>query len=146
MLEKISESRAKFRVACSKATYVRTLGQDIAKRLGSLGYLEELRRTKCGNFDLSQKILLENLQKIDYADDLMRFLLPSVTCLRDIAVIAVTEEDAAKLHMGQGLSPKAYDVCKLMGKEAVALCGENLVAIVRIDERKIAPVRVFNFI
>ena len=146
LLEKISESRAKFRVPCSKGTYVRTLGQDIAKRLGSLGYLEELRRTKCGNFDLSQKILLENLQKIDYADDLMRFLLPSVTCLRDIAVIAVTEEDAAKLHMGQGLSPKAYDVCKLMGKEAVALCGENLVAIVRIDERKIAPVRVFNFI
>ena len=64
LLEELPEEQARFRVACSKGTYVRTLGQDIAKSLGTVGHLKELRRTKCGNFDLSQKILLENIKKI----------------------------------------------------------------------------------
>lgn len=62
LLEELPEEQARFRVACSKGTYVRTLGQDIAKSLGTVGHLKELRRTKCGNFDLSQKILLENIK------------------------------------------------------------------------------------
>ncbi len=144
LVEVLSESTAKFRVECSKGTYIRTLGQDIARKLGTVGYLRELRRTKCGNFDLSQKILLENLKNMNYVEDLKSCLLPMITCLRDIAVIAVAEADAAKLHQGQGLSPKAYEVSNLIGKEAAVTCNGELAAIVRIDERKIAPVRVFN--
>ena len=145
LLEVLSESEAKFRVTCSKGTYVRTLGKDIARKLGTVGYLTELRRTKCGNFDLSQKILLENLENMDYGRALKSCLLPIVTCLRDIAVIAVAEADAAKLQQGQALSPKGFDVSDLIGKEGAAVCNGVLVAIVRISERKIAPVRVFNF-
>ncbi len=145
LLEMLPENRSRLRVRCSKGTYVRTLGQDLALKLGSLGFLQELRRTKCGNFDLSQKILLENLKNMEYVENPNGILLPLMTCLRDIAVIAVTEEDAAKLRKGQGLSPKAYGAAELFGKEAAAVCHNELAAIVRIDERKIAPVRVFNF-
>lgn len=137
-------NQAKFKVTCSKGTYIRTLGKDIARKLGSLGYLQELRRTKCGNFDLRQKILLENLENMVYGEDLEKFLLPIETFLCDITVIAVSEADAAKLKMGQGLSPKLYDVREAMGKEAVAMFDDKPAAIVRIDERKISPVRVFN--
>ncbi len=144
LVEEMSANRAKFRVGCSKGTYIRTLGRDIARKLGTLGYLEELRRTKCGNFDLSQKILLENIKNIEYGEDLEKVLLPLITCLRDIAVIAVEEVNAAKLRMGQSLSPKAFDVSELIGREAAVVCGGKLVALVRIDERKISPVRVFN--
>lgn len=145
LLEILPESSARFKVECSKGTYVRTLGQDIARKLGTVGYLTELRRTKCGNFDLSQKILLENLKNMNYVQDLKSCLLPMITCLRDIAVIAVAEADAAKLRQGQALSPKAYEVSNLIGKEAAVMCQDELAALVRIDERKIAPVRVFNF-
>ena len=140
----VSDGSADFRVVCSKGTYVRTLGQDIALRLGTVGYLTALRRTRCGNFDLSQKILLENLKKIEYGEDLRKNLLPLITCLRDIADIAVTEADAAKLRQGQALSPRAYEVERLMGKTAAATLDGQLVALVRIEERRIAPVRVFN--
>lgn len=145
LLEMLPENRSRLRVCCSKGTYVRTLGQDLALKLGSLGYLRELRRTKCGNFDLSQKILLENLKNMEYVKKPNEILLPMMTCLRDIAVIAVAEADATKLKMGQGLSPKAYAGVDAFGQEAAAVCNNELVAIVRIDERKIAPVRVFNF-
>lgn len=144
LLEELSENQAKFRVECSKGTYVRTLGQDLALKLGTLGHLRELRRTKCGNFNLDDVIKLETLKNIVHIEDLKEFLLPIETSLRDIAVIAVSEADAAKLKLGQGLSPKAYDVESLFEKEAVAFCDGNLVAVVRISDRKIAPVRVFN--
>lgn len=145
LLEMITNRTARLQVRCSKGTYVRTLGADIARRLGSCGHLKELRRTKCGNFDLSQKILLENIKNMEYGKALMKSLLPVMTCLRDIAVIAVGEEEAKKLKLGQGLSPKALDVKNLIGQEAAAVFENELTAIVRIDERKISPVRVFNF-
>lgn len=144
LLEELPNQQARFKVRCSKGTYIRTLGKDIALKLGTLGYLQELRRTKCGNFDLSQKILLENLENMVYGENLKKFLLPLETFLCGITVIAVSEADAAKLKMGQGLSPRAYDVSEHFGEDAVATYNGKLAAIVRIEERKIAPVRVFN--
>ena len=142
--EILPANRAKFRVVCSKGTYVRTLGHDIAQKLGTFGYLQELRRLKCGQFDLRHKILLENLENMVYGDALNEVLLPIETFLCDITVIAVSEAEAAKLKLGQALSPKAFDVQNLVGQEAVAVCEGKPVAVVRIEERRIAPVRVFN--
>ena len=144
LLEELPDRQAKFRVMCSKGTYVRALGRDLARKLGTLGYLQELRRTKCGKFSLEDTILLENLKKVVHTDALKEFLLPLITSLRDIAVLAVSEADAAKLRLGQGLSPKNYDIDNLTGKQAVAVFEGSPAAIVRIDERKMSPVRLCN--
>lgn len=141
LLEELPEGRAKFRVLCSKGTYVRTLGKDMALALGSLGYLQELRRTKCGIFSLKEKILLENLENIVYKEEV---LLPIQASLRDIAVLAVTETDAAKLRQGQSISPKGYEISNLIGEKTVAMHEDSLVAIIEIDERRISATRVFN--
>ena len=137
------EKSAKFRVSCSKGTYVRTLGADIAEYLGAKGYLSELRRTKCGNFSLASTILLDSLEKMEYTDKRRESLLPIETSLRDIAEIAVSAQDARKLSMGQGLSPKNYPEAKPT-ELAAAKFHNCLIALVRIDERKISPLRVFH--
>ena len=142
LLEEFADA-AKFRVACSKGTYVRTLGKDLAKYLGTLGHLTELRRTKCGNFNIKQKILLDSLEKMLYTNERRESLLPLETSLRDIAEIAVSAEDARKLSMGQSLSPRCYDVIPSDDLLA-AKFDDYLIALVRVDERKISPVRVFN--
>ena len=51
----------KFRVGCSKGTYIRTLCEDIAKKLGTVGYMEELQRTKVNNFRIEDSILLDDI-------------------------------------------------------------------------------------
>ena len=145
LLEMLSKNKAKFKVQCSKGTYVRTLGMDLAKKMGALGYLQELRRTKCGVFSIDDTILLEKLKNIVHSEEREEFLLPLLTSLRDIAVIAVSEVDAGKLKQGQSISPKNYNVNHLINMEVAAACGSELTAIVRIDERRIAPVRVFNY-
>ena len=142
LLEERAKS-AKFRVRCSKGTYVRTLGADLAEYLGSKGYLSELRRTKCGNFSISDTILLDSLEKVEYIDKRRESLLPIETSLRDIAEIAVSAEDARKLSMGQGLSPKNYPGVEPTELAAV-LFHNCLIALVRVDERKISPIRVFH--
>lgn len=144
LLEELPEGQARFRVECSKGTYVRSLGRDLAEKLGTCGFLQELRRTKCGQFGLESKILLENIKNIVHSDALKEILLPLETSLRDIAEIAVSEVDADKLKKGQGVSPRAYDIDKLIGREAAAFCNGSLIAIVRIEEKRISPLRVFN--
>lgn len=51
--------RLRFQVTCSKGTYVRVLAQDIGKALKTVAYLDELRRTRFGPFDLSQAVHLD---------------------------------------------------------------------------------------
>ncbi|MBQ8870410.1 MAG: tRNA pseudouridine(55) synthase TruB [Alphaproteobacteria bacterium] len=142
-LEQINESEYKFKVGCSKGTYIRTLGKDIALKLGTLGHLTDLRRTKCAIFSIDDTILLENLKNIVYEEQRLLSLLPIETSLRDIAVIAVSEEDAVKLKFGQALSPKNYQGYGL-GAVLAAMSGNSLIALVRVEENKLSPIRVFN--
>ena len=41
-----------FEVSCSKGTYIRSLCEDIAKELDTVGYMKELNRTKAGEFEI----------------------------------------------------------------------------------------------
>ena len=51
----------KLRVDCSKGTYIRTLCQDIGEALVCGGCMEALRRTKAGEYDISQAVPLQVL-------------------------------------------------------------------------------------
>ena len=51
----------KLRVDCSKGTYIRTLCEDIGRALGCGGCMEALRRTKAGEYDISQAVPLQVL-------------------------------------------------------------------------------------
>ena len=58
-----NENEIKFKVECSKGTYVRSLCEDIAKKLGTIGYMKELNRTKVGNFSIEQAININELEE-----------------------------------------------------------------------------------
>jgi tRNA pseudouridine55 synthase len=49
----------KFRVVCSKGTYIRSLANDFGKALNSGAYLAELCRTRIGNFLLKDALSVE---------------------------------------------------------------------------------------
>ena len=57
------EKEVRFKVACSKGTYIRTLCETIAQKLGTIGYMKELKRMRVGEFTLSQAITIEELEK-----------------------------------------------------------------------------------
>ena len=57
-----------FKVKCSKGTYIRSLCEDIAKALGTVGYMKELERTEVGDFKLEQSISIDDLISISESD------------------------------------------------------------------------------
>ena len=54
----------KLEVSCSKGTYIRTLCEDIAKKIGTVGYMSDLNRIQVGNFNIQSAIKIDDL-KID---------------------------------------------------------------------------------
>jgi tRNA pseudouridine55 synthase len=59
----LEEKEITFEVYCSKGTYIRTLCEDIAKKLGTIGYMKSLTRTEVNNFKIENAITLEDLEK-----------------------------------------------------------------------------------
>lgn len=51
-----------FKVRCSKGTYIRVLGSDIAEKLGTVGHLTALKRIKVGDYTLNDTIQISTLE------------------------------------------------------------------------------------
>ena len=59
-----SKNIIKIEVTCSKGTYIRSLAEDIANKLGMDGYLTELRRTKIGKLNINEAFSIENISTL----------------------------------------------------------------------------------
>lgn len=101
-LMEIKENNITFKVHCSKGTYIRTLCEDIAERLGTVGYMSSLRRIRVGNFTLDDvgKIIsieetLKNEPKYKLKDkELVKFMngVKITTNLKD-GLVRVYDDD-----------------------------------------------------
>lgn len=60
---KLEENILTFKVLCSKGTYIRTLCEDIANKMGTIGYMLDLTRTKLDRFNIENSISIEDLKK-----------------------------------------------------------------------------------
>ena len=129
----------RFHVVCSKGTYVRSLGRDIALKLGTYGHITALRRTRVGPFDLEGAISLELLEDLSHSARAAGLLQPVTTALDDIPALAVTAPEATDIQMGRSIqNPKAKQgICVLMN-------GIQPVAIAEAEADVIRPLRVFN--
>ena len=58
------KSIIRFKVSCSKGTYIRVLGSDIAERLGTVGHLSRLTRTRIGNFCIGNSLKIEKFRSV----------------------------------------------------------------------------------
>ncbi|MFM7339492.1 MAG: tRNA pseudouridine(55) synthase, partial [Bacteroidota bacterium] len=52
-----------FSVQCSKGTYIRSLARDIAEKLGTVGYITELRRISSGEYLVSDAIRISEFEQ-----------------------------------------------------------------------------------
>ena len=60
---KFDGERISFSVSCSKGTYIRVLGNEIACKLGTVGYLDGLTRTSVGSYDVSESTSIKEFEK-----------------------------------------------------------------------------------
>jgi len=141
--------RAMFRVVSGKGAYMRSLARDIARAVGSVGHIADLRRIACGPFAEDAAISLDKLDELRHSAAPSDFLLPIETALADIPALALTEVEAHRLSSGQGVSLLAIASRTPLtgiraGDTVRAMSGGRLVAVARIDGGEVRPVRVMN--
>ncbi|MEH6402394.1 MAG: tRNA pseudouridine(55) synthase TruB [Sneathiella sp.] len=135
----IDADHATFDVRCGKGTYIRALARDIALQLGTVAHLSELRRTKVGPFLQNRSISLDKLEELWQCPADFEDLLPLTTALDDIPAVAISETQADRVRHGNTVAvPNQADnvVCAMVGSIPVALS--------RIEDGILFPVRVFN--
>jgi tRNA pseudouridine55 synthase len=83
---------------CAKGTYIRVLGEDIARRLGTLGFLTRLRRSWVEPFRDMPMVSLDTV--IAGAESGQNLLAPDIA-LQALPQAALTREEAVTLRHGQ---------------------------------------------
>ena len=77
-LVKYNEKNIEFIVSCSKGTYIRSLCEDIAEKLNTVGYMKNLERLQVGEFNIEKSVLIddvntENIEKYLYTlEDILK--------------------------------------------------------------------------
>ncbi len=91
-------------VHCSKGTYVRTLAEDIGKKLGCGAHVVGLRRTGVGPYDDQSMLTLEQIQSAfgdKRFEEMDAWLLPLESALADWPEVKLTPDAAFYMKQGQ---------------------------------------------
>jgi tRNA pseudouridine55 synthase len=143
MLRAWEGDRLELVVACSKGTYIRTLVEDVAAALGTVGHVVELRRTGLGSFREEKAWTLEELEAL--RDDggegaLDRVLLPPDRALGHWPAIQVGPAERAWILQGQAVFAAGP------GGERVRIYGPDGdflgIGEMTPEGRRLAPVRL----
>ena len=127
-------------VQCSKGTYVRTLGEDVATALGYGGHLRSLRRIETGGIDLTRCVTIAQLESTPDAERL-QYVLPVDTLLADHTPVMLDDDNATRFLSGLRRRGEWADA------HAVAVYGEDppaLLGVAHIRARELIPDRLLS--
>ena len=126
-------------VTCSKGTYIRVLGEDIAKALNTFGHLTYLHRIKTGQFDLIPSYTIEYLESLtEFERDAL--LLPVFAPVDHLTRVQVPEGRAE--YFSRGMESNIEHAAE---NEVLVFDGEKCLGLAEItDKKRLVPKRVLN--
>ena len=147
---KLVESDAEtavFAAECGKGTYVRAIARDLGRRLGCLGHVVALRRTRVGPFHENDAVTVEELREAGEtgpdSEELRACLRPVETALAEIPEVRVGQHEAARLMNGQGVILRGRDAPVNLGTVYVT-SGGRLIALAEAEKGQLLPKRAFH--
>lgn len=90
-LLELDEKRVLFKIGCEAGFYVRRFADDFGKRLGIKAHLQELRRTKSGNFSEDSSIRLQDLIDAVNENKLRDVILPMELAVEGIGKVIISD-------------------------------------------------------
>lgn len=97
------KKQIKFNVYCSKGTYIRSLCEDIAKKLGTVGYMSELNRTRVGRFQIDNAVSIEDINMVK------KYFIPLEKLFEENQIINLEDRKLELLLNGVRLTQKKED-------------------------------------
>ena len=134
-----TESSITLDVTCSKGTYIRVLGEDIAKALGTYGHLTYLHRIQTGHFELIPSYTIEYLEGLT-EQEREALLLPVYAPVQHFTQIQVPEGRAE--YFSRGMESNIDHAAEA---QVLVFDGEKCLGLAEINDRKrLIPKRVLN--
>lgn len=100
------QQRVRFRVECSKGTYIRTLVVELARQLGYPGVMSLLTRLKSGGFTLEQTLSLDDVRDAVANQTINRYVYPLDYALKDYPQVDLQQPQWQKVQNGGWLTPQ----------------------------------------
>jgi tRNA pseudouridine55 synthase len=136
-----------FEVTCGKGTYIRSLARDMGRALGTAAHVTSLRRVAVGPFTEAHMISLENLAELGHkapgGDAKTGALLPIETVLDGIPALAIDEEQARRLKLGQAVLLRGANA-PIAEDAVLVMSGSKPLGIGTIVQGSLKPKRLFN--
>lgn len=127
-------------VNCSKGTYVRTLGCDIAKMLGTTAVLSDLKRTRFGNLSIDDSISFDALKNLDNQAK-MQYVKRVEEILINIPRINISSTEVNKFRNGSKVEPEN----NTKTGQFMVFAQEEFLGIGKVEEdMKVQPVKVLS--
>ena len=119
----ISDDYLEVIIECSKGTYIRTLAEDIAKKLGTVGHIDQLRRLNIKCFHDQSMFSFNQIMK---AKSINQFLLPIDIPLKHLAKKDFSESESSMFTNGLSIqtnqrSNNESDYIRIYNDESVFL-------------------------
>lgn len=106
----IENKEITFEVSCSKGTYIRSLCEDIAQKLNTVGYMKKLNRIQVGEFFIENSITIEDFeQNINNTEYLNNHLITIEMLFKDREAIMLDKSKLRLFLNGVKLSCKLED-------------------------------------
>ncbi len=93
------DSLWRFRVVCSKGTYVRTLCQELGERLGCGGCMEALQRTRAGRYTLEDAHTMQEIMELSI-EERRSLLLPMDSLFSHYPAVHLSENQSRCIRNG----------------------------------------------
>lgn len=139
-----SQNEIVIKVSCSAGTYIRTLAEDIGRKIGVLCHLSALRRTRAGKFDLTKAVTIEQLAEIVESGKLDEYLIPMNEAISHLPQRKLDEAEIKRIRNGMKVQAKFVE--KNVQTVRITDMAENLLAIGNYleNEEMIQPRIVFS--
>jgi len=117
-------------VRCSSGTYIRALGRDMAKRLGSIGHLISLRRISIGPFNVQHAIDSFDIERMERSN-LRERIIPLRRSLPHLEEIKISQDLAEKIRSGNQTALNRISLKAQRDGKVKLISNDRLIGIIR---------------
>lgn len=97
-----------FEVSCSKGTYIRTLCEDIGKKLNCPACMQKLTRTKVSDFSIENALTLDEIQRLVLEDKIDEYIIQTDRAFDNLKMAVVKGEFEKTLYNGNYLYTDSF--------------------------------------
>ncbi len=123
----LEDGVARFEAEVSSGTYIRSIAHELGEKLGTGAHLASLRRTRVGDFEMSEAVTLEELERRSSAGEIESALLHPRRVLSTMPAVTANGEQVAYIRNGRAVNLPEMSPAELVRvyasqRELIAIC------------------------